>query len=52
MNDALISGVAGINIPLGAAFVGVEGNATKGFSDIDWEYGVRAASARVPATAG
>jgi hypothetical protein len=41
MNGALISGVAGINIPLGAAFVGVEGNATKGFSDIDWEYGVK-----------
>lgn len=41
MNGALISGVAGLNIPLGAAFVGVEGNATKGFSDIEWEYGVK-----------
>jgi opacity protein-like surface antigen len=41
MGGALISGVAGVNIPLGPAFVGVEGNATKGFSDIDWEYGVK-----------
>lgn len=49
VNGALISGVAGVNIPLGAAFVGVEGNATKGFSDIDWEYGVKG---RVGARAG
>lgn len=41
MNGALISGVAGVNIPLGPVFVGAEGNATKGFGDIDWEYGVR-----------
>jgi outer membrane immunogenic protein len=41
MAGALISGVAGINIPLGPTFVGVEGNAAKGFSDIDWEYGVK-----------
>jgi opacity protein-like surface antigen len=41
MNGALVSGIAGVNIPLGPLFVGVEGNATKGFSDIDWEYGVR-----------
>src|SRR3546814_20934228 len=41
MNGGLISGVAGINVPVGPAFVGVEGNATKGFGDIDWEYGVR-----------
>ena len=39
MNGALISGIAGVNVPLGPVFVGVEGNATKGFSDIDWEYG-------------
>ena len=41
MDGALISGVAGVNVPLGALFVGVEGNATKGFKDIDWEYGVK-----------
>ncbi len=41
MNGALISGVVGANVPLGAFFVGVEGNVAKGFKDIDWEYGVR-----------
>jgi opacity protein-like surface antigen len=41
MNGPLVSGIAGVNVPLGAVFVGVEGNATKGFSDIDWEYGVK-----------
>src|SRR3546814_1088298 len=41
MYGGLISGVVGINVPVGPAFVGVEGNVTKGFSDIDWEYGVR-----------
>jgi outer membrane immunogenic protein len=40
MDGALISGVAGVNVPLGPVFVGAEGNAAKGFSDIDWEYGV------------
>ncbi len=49
MNGALVSGVAGVNIPLGAAFVGVEGNAAKGFGDIDWEYGVKG---RIGARAG
>jgi opacity protein-like surface antigen len=49
MNGALISGVAGVNVPLGPVFVGAEGNATKGFNDIDWEYGVRG---RVGARAG
>ena len=49
MNGALISGIADVNIPLGPVFVGAEGNATKGFSDIDWEYGVRG---RVGARAG
>lgn len=49
MNGALVSGVAGVNIPLGPVFVGAEGNATKGFGDIDWEYGVRG---RVGARAG
>jgi outer membrane immunogenic protein len=37
---ALIQGVAGVNVPLGAFFVGAEGNVAKGFNDIDWEYGV------------
>src|SRR3546814_17423530 len=41
MNGGLISGVAGINVPVGPAFVGVEGNATKCLGDIDWEYVVR-----------
>ena len=41
IGGAIISGIAGVNLPLGPAFVGVEGNASKGFSDIDWEYGVR-----------
>lgn len=41
VNGALISGIAGINVPLGPTFIGVEGNVAKGFSDIDWEYGVR-----------
>ena len=49
VNGALISGVAGVNFPRGAAFVGVEGNATKGFGDIEWEYGVKG---RVGARAG
>ncbi|WP_267396961.1 MULTISPECIES: opacity protein [unclassified Sphingomonas] len=41
LKGGLVDGVAGVNVPLGSFFVGVEGNATKGFSgDIDWEYGV------------
>ena len=41
LKGGLVDGVAGVNIPLGSMFVGVEGNAAKGFSgDIDWEYGV------------
>lgn len=36
----LVSGVAGLNFPLGPVFVGAEGNVAKGFNDIDWEYGV------------
>jgi len=40
-DGGLVQGVAGVNLPLGPVFVGVEGNATKGFKgDIDWEYGV------------
>jgi len=49
MNGALIQGVAGVNVPIGPAFVGVEGNVAKGFGDIDWEYGVKG---RVGARAG
>ncbi len=41
MDGALIEGVAGVNVPVGPVFLGVEGNAAKGFKDIDWEYGVR-----------
>lgn len=37
---ALITGLAGVNVPLGPLVVGAEGNVAKGFSDIDWEYGV------------
>ncbi|MDT8760475.1 opacity protein [Sphingomonas psychrotolerans] len=40
-DGGIVQGVAGVNVPLGPIFVGVEGNATKGFKgDIDWEYGV------------
>lgn len=40
-DGGLVQGVAGVNVPLGPVFVGVEGNAAKGFTgDIDWEYGV------------
>src|SRR3546814_12844781 len=39
MNGGLIRGVAGINVPIGPAFVGVLGYATTGFRHIDWEYG-------------
>lgn len=49
MNGALLSGIAGVNIPLGPIFFGAEGNATKGFGDIDWEYGARG---RIGARAG
>ncbi|WP_340313288.1 opacity protein [Rhizorhabdus argentea] len=49
MDGALIEGVAGVNVPFGPIFVGAEGNAAKGFKDIDWEYGVRG---RVGARAG
>lgn len=36
----LVEGLVGVNVPLGAFFVGAEGSVAKGFSgDIDWEYG-------------
>lgn len=37
---SLVTGFAGVNIPLGPFVTGVEGNVAKGFNDIDWEYGV------------
>ena len=41
LDGALVEGIAGVNIPLGPLFVGVEGNAAKGVDgDIDWQYGV------------
>ncbi|ATY30889.1 outer membrane protein [Sphingomonas psychrotolerans] len=40
-DGGIVQGVAGVNVPLGPVFVGVEGNATKGLKGaIDWEYGV------------
>jgi opacity protein-like surface antigen len=41
LNSWMVTGIGGINIPLGPMFVGAEGNVSKGFSDIDWTYGVR-----------
>jgi outer membrane immunogenic protein len=38
---ALVEGLVGANIPLGAFFVGAEGNVAKGVDGtIDWQYGV------------
>lgn len=38
-DGGLVQGVAGVNVPLGIAFVGAEGNVAKGVKgDIDWEY--------------
>ncbi|WP_174298087.1 opacity protein [Sphingomonas bacterium] len=40
LNGGLVEGVVGANLPLGPVFVGIEGQASKGFDgDIDWEYG-------------
>lgn len=40
LDGGLVQGVLGFNIPLGAVFVGAEGNVAKGFKgDINWEYG-------------
>ena len=39
-DGAVVEGVAGINVPLGPVFAGVEGNGAKGFSGLEWEYGV------------
>lgn len=36
----IVEGLVGVNVPLGAFFVGAEGSVAKGVSgDIDWEYG-------------
>jgi len=41
MKAGLVEGVAGVNVPLGPLFVGVEGNVAKGLKgSVDWEYGV------------
>lgn len=40
-NGTLVEGVAGVNVPLGPVFVGVEGSVAKGVAgDINWQYGV------------
>ncbi len=40
LNGSLVEGIVGANVPLGAFFVGAEGNVAKGVSgDIDWQYG-------------
>lgn len=40
LNGSIVEGLVGVNVPLGAFFVGAEGNVAKGVSgDIDWEYG-------------
>jgi hypothetical protein len=49
MDGYLVSGLAGVNVPLGAFFVGAEGDIAKGTNDIDWEYG---AKGRIGARAG
>lgn len=38
---ALVDAIAGVNVPLGPLFAGVEGNVGKGFNDLNWEYGVK-----------
>lgn len=40
VDGAVIEAVGGVNVPVGPVFVGVEGNWARGFSGIDWEYGV------------
>ncbi|NJR78118.1 opacity protein [Sphingomonas corticis] len=40
LNGSLVEGIVGANVPLGAFFIGAEGNVAKGVSgDIDWQYG-------------
>lgn len=38
-DGGFVEGVAGVNLPLGPVFVGVEGNVAKGFRGLDFEYG-------------
>ena len=38
-DGGLVEGIVGVNIPLGAFFVGAEGNVAKGFNGIRSEYG-------------
>ena len=38
-DGGFVEGVAGLNLPLGPVFVGVEGNIAKGFKGLDYEYG-------------
>ena len=52
MDGELVEGVAGVNVPLGAFFVGAEGTVSKGFKDIDWEYGVRGRAGLRAGTSG
>lgn len=39
-DGAIVEGVAGFNVPFGPVFAGAEGNIAKGFSGLDYEYGV------------
>jgi len=40
LQGAIVTGIVGVNIPLGPVFVGAEGEATKGVDGaIDWGYG-------------
>jgi outer membrane immunogenic protein len=40
LSSGIVTGFAGVNVPLGPLVVGAEGNVAKGTDDIDWEYGV------------
>ena len=48
-SGTIVEGLAGVNVPLGAFFVGAEGSVAKGVDgDIDWSYGAAGrAGARV-----
>lgn len=41
LHSPIIMGVAGVNVPLGPVFAGVEGFGGRGTSAIKWEYGVK-----------
>lgn len=38
-DGGFVEGVAGVNVPFGPVFVGVEGTAAKGFSGLDYQFG-------------